>query len=152
LGFSTGKIAKKKKCKQGPSIAILAMLNKWRFFFVVYFSVFLHTNDIIVLVNVYCLHYLLTLDRDVRETFFASVCNQFWIKEKLNWTVRLWFSHSGCLTKFQQNIQKLILIEKSICWVFLIEVFEVGLRSSLIGTCLPIILNKHWFNTTKVCW
>jgi hypothetical protein len=114
------------------------------FFFVVYFSV-LHTNDMIVLVNVYCLHYLLTLDRDVRETFFAPVFNQFWIKEKLNWTVRLWFPHSGCLTKFQQKIQKLMLIEKSICWVFLIEVFEVGFRSSLID-------NKHWSNTTKVCW
>jgi hypothetical protein len=31
----------------------------------------------IVLVNVYCLHYLLTLDRDMRETFFASVFDQF---------------------------------------------------------------------------
>jgi hypothetical protein len=136
---------------QGPSIAILAMLNKWRFFFVVYFSV-LHTNDMIVMVNLYCLYYLLTLDRDVRETFSASVFNQFCIKEHLNWTLGLWFSHSGCLTKFQQKIQKVMLIEKSICWVFLIEVFEVGLRSSLLGTCLPIILNKHWSNTTKVCW
>jgi hypothetical protein len=31
----------------------------------------------IVLVNVYCLNYLLTLNRDVRKTFFASVFNQF---------------------------------------------------------------------------
>jgi hypothetical protein len=48
------------------------------------------------------------------------------------------FTNIGCLTKFQQKIQKLMLIEKSICWVLLIEVFEVGLRSSLIGTCIPI--------------
>jgi hypothetical protein len=85
--------------------------------------------------------------RDVREKFLASVFNQFWIKEKLNWTVRLLFPHSGCLKKFQQNIQKLMLIEKSICWVFLIEVFEISSRSSLMGTCVPIFLYKHWYCT-----
>jgi hypothetical protein len=42
--------------------------------------------------------------RDMHETFFASVFNQFWIKEKLNWTVTLWCSHSGYLTKFQTKV------------------------------------------------
>jgi hypothetical protein len=64
--------------------------------------------------------------RDVRETFFASVMNQREIdlKRKTLICTLFWFF---------EKIQKLMLIENTICWVFLIDVFEVGLRSSLIA-------------------
>jgi hypothetical protein len=52
-------------------------------------------------------------------------------ERETNLNRNIWVSHSGCWAKFQPKIQKLMLIFKSIYWVFLIEVFEVVLISSL---------------------
>jgi hypothetical protein len=123
--------------------SLKARPNKWRFFFVVYFSV-LHSMFTVCIIYK---HWI-----EMCAKFFLISFSSNLNEREIEWTLGLWFSNSGCLTKFQQKIQKLMLIEKSICWVFWNEVFEVCLRSSLIGTCLPIILNKHWSNTTKNCW
>jgi hypothetical protein len=72
------------------------------------------------------------------------ICFGYYVKKKIisisiyerekELTRNIWVSHSGCWTKFQEKIQYLMLIVKSSCWVFLIEVFEVGSCTSLVVT------------------